>query len=104
MNFRLASLFLAGIASIFLPFTISIAKPNVRKPVIVSNTLNLGNGIKFAFHGCTQISNQDKVVCSGIFRNSSGEKPVLIGRVDDNNVPATSITNKNSILDFVILT
>jgi hypothetical protein len=93
MNFRLLSFFLAGITSVFIPFTHSFARPNSKKPVSVSNTLNLGSGIKFVFQGCTQISSQDKVICSGIFRNSNGEKPVLIFRDQPKN--STTITNTN---------
>jgi hypothetical protein len=93
MNSRLLSFFLAGITSFFIPFTNSLAKPNSKKPVSASNTLNLGNGIKFVFQGCTQISSQNKVICSGIFRNSNGEKPVLIFR--DYPPAPTTITNSS---------
>jgi hypothetical protein len=93
MNFRLLSFFLAGITSLFIPFTHSFAKPNAKKPTSVSNTFNLGNGIKFVFQGCAQISRQDKVICSGIFRNSNGEKPVLIFR--DHPSISTTITNSS---------
>jgi hypothetical protein len=75
----------------FFQSTDSIAKPSVKKPVTNSNTTSMGNGIRFTFQGCTQISNQEKVVCEGIFRSSNGERSFSLSR-DDQNVQ-TKITD-----------
>jgi hypothetical protein len=90
MNIRLLSVITASILSIVLLPIISIAKPtipkstvnkpNINKPETFPIILNLGGGVKFTFQGCSQMSGQEKVICTGIMRSSNGEQLLTIYR------------------------
>jgi hypothetical protein len=60
--------------------TNSVARPRIEKPVRNPNVINVGEGIKFTFQGCTQISSQEKVICQGTFQSFNGDKTLWIYR------------------------
>jgi hypothetical protein len=80
MNIRLFSAIVVGILSVCGLSDVSISKPT-------SDDNSIGNGIKFTFQGCTYFPKQEKVVCLGNFRSSSGEQRLAVYR------NGTKITN-----------
>jgi hypothetical protein len=105
MNFRLLSFFLSIITTttvlLFSQSVDSIAKPNNRKPVNSSNVTNIGDGIKFTFHECTQIPSQEKVICQGTFRGSNGDKILWIYRRLFGVTKIVDSTGKNHIVNEI---
>jgi hypothetical protein len=70
-----------------IPFTdITLAKPTTTETKKTNNSKSrgtpVGEGVKFFFNGCTQITAQEKVVCVGTFRSISGERKVTMYRED----------------------
>jgi hypothetical protein len=84
MNIRLFSVIIAGMLSVVGLSDRSIAKPG-------ENNTNVGNGVIFTFQGCTYFPKQEKVVCLGNFRSSSGEHRLFVYR---NSTTITNIQGK----------
>lgn len=77
MNIRLFSVIMAGMLSV-----VGLSDESIAKPTSDDNTI--GNGIKFTFQGCTYFPKEEKVVCLGNFRSSSGEQSLSVLRFTTN--------------------
>jgi hypothetical protein len=86
MKTHFLSIITATTVLLFFQSVNSIAKPNNKKPINSPNVTSMGDGVKFTLQRCTQISNQEKVVCEGNFRSSNGERSFTLFR-DDTSAP-----------------
>jgi hypothetical protein len=84
---------------------ITLAKPTTTETKNTNNSKSrgtpVGEGVKFFFNGCTQITSQEKVVCMGILRSISGERKVTMYRDEfyGNKTTITDTKGKSYIAD-----
>jgi hypothetical protein len=81
--------------------TNSIARPSLKKLIESPNVTNVGDGIKFTFKGCTQISSQEKVICQGDLRSFNGDKTLWIYRRTFGVTKITDSTGKSHVVNEI---
>jgi hypothetical protein len=91
MNVHAFSSILLTLLIFSLPIDTLAAKPRSKKTTNSPNVVTIGDGIKFTFQRCTQIPDQEKVVCQGSFRSSNGERTLMLYRTDSSG--PTKITD-----------
>jgi hypothetical protein len=81
---------------------ITLAKPTTTESKNTNNSKSrgtpVGEGVKFFFNGCTQITSQEKVVCMGILRSISGERKVTMYRARYSDITTITDTKGKSYI------